>query len=182
MGRATASPRPTSSGRWKRAELLAYLFWHRPRPGVGQEEYEEAQQRFHALLEVESACLRLERLPFGEAAGYEDWYLVEGWQALGELNAAAVDAHRRAAHDRTAAGAGEGWGGVYASVRGPASIPTEARWADKPRGESIDGFLAGVPAGVPVWQRQLVLGPAPEICIGAGGPPRQVVVPLSSMS
>jgi hypothetical protein len=56
--------------------LQAYLFWHRPRPGVERDEYEEAQRQFHALLEVESACFRLERLPFAEGPGYEDWQAV----------------------------------------------------------------------------------------------------------
>lgn len=152
--------------------MLAYLFWHRPRPGVEREEYEEAQRQFHALLEVESACFRLERLPFEEGGGYEDWYLVEGWAALGELNRAAVDPRRRGGHDRAAALVGDGWGGVYACVRGPASIPTEARWLHKPRGKSIDDLLADVEADAPVWQRQMVLGPAPELCIGSDGAQR----------
>jgi hypothetical protein len=152
--------------------VLAYLFWHRPQPGVEQEEYEEAQQQFHALLEVKSACFRLDHLPFDDRPGYEDWYLVDGWEALGELNRAAVDPRRRGGHDHAAALVGTGWGGVYASVRGPASIPAEARWLHKPRGESIDDLLAGVPADAPVWQRQMVLGPAPELCLGAGGDQR----------
>jgi hypothetical protein len=152
--------------------VLAYLFWHRPRPGVEQEEYEKAQRQFHALLELESACFRLERLPFDDGPGYEDWYLAESWAALGELNRAAVDPRRRPGHDQAAALVGEGWGGVYASVRGPASIPAEARWLHKPRGETIDDLLTEVTPETPVWQRQMVLGPAPELCIGAGGDQR----------
>jgi hypothetical protein len=152
--------------------LLAYLFWHRPRPGVEQLEYEEAQRQFHALLEVASACFRLERLPFDERPGYEDWYLVENWQELGELNTAAVDARRKAGHDRAAAMALDGWGALYASLRGPARIPDEARWEHKPRGESTADFLEGIDAAVAVWQRQMVLGPAPELCIAmASGQP-----------
>jgi hypothetical protein len=160
--------------------LLAYLFWHRPRPGVEPEEYEEAQRGFHARIEVDSACFRVEALPWqagapsdtradrGEEGGsfYEDWYLVDDWRALGELNAAAVDARHRDAHDRAAAMAADGWGGLYASVRGPASIPGQARWIDKPRGVATADLLAGIPKQVPVWQRQMVLGPAPELCLG----------------
>ncbi|HXR61260.1 MAG TPA: hypothetical protein VN732_08045 [Solirubrobacterales bacterium] len=151
--------------------MLAYLFWHRPRPGVEQEEYEEAQHRFHSLLEIESACFRLERLPFAEAPGYEDWYLVEDWQALGELNVAAVDARRRGGHDRAAALAADGWGGIYRAVRGPAEIPGVAEWLHKPRGEATADFLGGLPEGAGAWQRQMVLGPAPEFCVARPGPP-----------
>ena len=131
------------------------------------------------LLEVESACFWVEQLPFGDGPGYEDWYLVEDWQGLGELNAAAVDARLKGGHDRAAGMAAEGWGGIYASVRGPAAIPAEATWKYKPREKSTAEFLAGIEEQAPVWQRQMVLGPAPEFCIGAGGPPRRSVVPLS---
>ena len=161
--------------------MLAYLFWHRPQPGVERGEYEEAQRQFHALLEIESACFRVEQLPFKDGAGYEDWYLVEDWQALGDLNAAAVDAQRNGGHDRAAGMAAGGWGGIYASVRGTATIPSGARWTYKDRGQSTADFLAGIDGSVPAWQRQLVLGPAPEFCIG-DGPPRRSVVPLSSIS
>jgi len=76
----------------------------------------------------------------------------------------------------------EGWGGIYGSGQGPRSIPVEATWKHKPRGQSNREFLARIEEQVPVWQRQMVLGPAPEFCIGAGGPPRRSVVPLSSMT
>jgi hypothetical protein len=161
--------------------LLAYLFWHRLRPGIDAAAYEEAQREFHERLEVPSACFRLEQLPFDPGAGYEDWYLVEDWRALGELNAAAVDGQRGDAHDRAAALVGEGWGAVYASLRGPVAIPESVRWSSKPPGPSLDQALEDVGGGVPVWRRQLVLGPAPEICVGAGGPTRSCVVPWSPL-
>jgi hypothetical protein len=156
--------------------MLAYVFWHRPHRGADASEYEEAQRRFHERLEVPSACFRLEELPFVSGAagaepaagGYEDWYLVAGWAELGELNAAAVDARHRGDHDRAAAMAAAGWGAVYAQVRGEEAIPTAASWRDKLRGEPLDTLLADIPGETPVWQRQLVLGPAPEFCIGAG--------------
>jgi hypothetical protein len=165
--------------------LLAYLFWHRPRPDVEAGEYEEAQRRFHERLEVPSACFRLEELPFqpgsmpGAEAAYEDWYLIENWEQLGELNAAAVDAKRRGDHDRAASLAGNGWGAVYAHMRGDLVIPAAVRWQSKPRGEPVDALLDGVPAETPVWQRQLVLGPAPELCIGEGTSTRSSVVPFA---
>lgn len=168
--------------------MLAYVFWHRPRRGVEPEEYEKAQRAFHSRLEAPSASFRLERFPFREADGgnapgrYEDWYLVAGWKQLGELNAGAVDERRRPDHDAAAALAGAGWGAVYASVRGPAEIPREARWLSKPPGEELEAVLGDVAPNVPIWQRQLVLGPAPEICVGAGGSSRRSVIPLSSRS
>ena len=44
--------------------MLAYVFWHRPGPDVDPGHYEEAQREFHAALETESACFRLDALPF----------------------------------------------------------------------------------------------------------------------
>lgn len=157
--------------------MLAYLFWHRPRPGVEAAEYEEAQREFHERLQAPSACFRLEELPFDPGAGYEDWYLAEDWRALGELNAAAIDGRRASAHDRAAALAGAGWGAVYACFRGPAVIPASVRWLHKPPGRPLEEVVGDIAAGVPVWRRQLVLGPAPELCVGGGGRARHPVVP-----
>jgi hypothetical protein len=150
--------------------MLAYVFWHRPTKGIDPEEYEEAQRGFHGALEVTSACFRLAELPFSkEGNGYEDWYLVEDWGKLGELNSTAVDSTRRADHGRAASHAAEGWGAVYSLVRGhPASIPEGVRWLDKPRGIATDQFLASLPEAT-VWRRQMVLGPGPEFCAVSSG-------------
>jgi hypothetical protein len=152
--------------------LLAYVFWHRPRPGIPPEDYERAQRAFHVRLGIESASFRLERLPFDPGAGYEDWYLVETWAHLGALNAAAIDDHHRPEHDAAAALVGPGWGAVYACVRGEHMVPEGARWLEKPRGRELDAVLAELGGPAPVWQRQMVLGPAPELCV-AGGEPRK---------
>jgi hypothetical protein len=140
--------------------VLAYVFWHRPREGVDRDRYEDALARFHESLENTSAVFRLDRLPFGDGGpGYEDWYLVEGWAELGELNAAAVDAQHRPRHDAAAEHTANGWGGVYALLRGPAEPPASAQWQPRAPG---DGTAA-------VWRRQMVLGPAPEFCVGETG-------------
>jgi hypothetical protein len=99
-------------------------------------------------------------MPFEAAAGsgYEDWYLVEDWTALGELNALAVDASHRTPHAAAAERAGEGWGGVYALVRGEPDPPAAVRWTDR-----------APEAAATLWQRQMVLGPAPEFCVGDAG-------------
>jgi hypothetical protein len=149
--------------------MLAYLFWHRPRPEVGAQEYEEAQREFHPRLEVESACFRLADLPFDPGPGYEDWYLVEDWAALGRLNEAAVDTARRPAHDRAAVGNAAGWGGLYELTRGPAEIPGAVEWHHKPRLVPTETFLSDLPETT-IWRRQLVLGPAPEFCVAGGSP------------
>jgi hypothetical protein len=139
--------------------VLAYVFWHRPREDVDRDRYEDALRRFHASLENTSATFRLDQLPFAEGVGgYEDWYLVDDWAALGELNAAAVDATHRGGHDAAAELVAEGWGGVYALVRGPAEPPATALWRPKPPSDPE----------VTLWQRQMVLGPAPEYCVGDG--------------
>ncbi len=144
--------------------MLAYLFWHRPGSNVDAAGYEEAQRAFHSALGTRSACFRLGELPFDPGPGYEDWYLVEDWNGLGELNVAAVDGARRPAHDRAAADSSAGWGGIYSLVRGPAEIPEGAEWYDKPRLVPTKTFLADLPETT-IWRRQLVLGPAPELCV-----------------
>ncbi len=143
--------------------MLAYLFWHRPQAGADPAEYERAQQAFPTSIETPSACFRLAHLPFADEPGYEDWYLVDDWQGLGELNQAAVDRVRRPAHDRAAAIATTGWGGLYELTRGEATIPEGVEWIDKPRGAPAEDFVASLPHAA-VWRRQLVLGPTPEFC------------------
>jgi hypothetical protein len=154
--------------------MLAYLFWHRPRPDVDTARYEESLRRFHGSLDGVSASFRLARLPFAATDGYEDWYLVDDWQALGALNAAAVDSRHRTGHDSVADLAGDGWGGVYALVRGAAEPPGGARWLAKPPGRSYEEFLGALPTST-VWQRQLVLGPAPEFSVATDGDPSERV-------
>jgi len=157
--------------------MLAYLFWHRPWEGAETAAYEEAQRRFHERLEVPSACFRLAALPFGSGGGYEDWYLVEGWERLGVLNEAAVDATRGPSHDRAASMTGAGWGGLYAHLRGATEVPAGVRWEEKPLGQPSQEFVGALPEGA-VWRRQLVLGPAPEFCLATSvSPGRERVWP-----
>jgi hypothetical protein len=152
--------------------MLAYVFWHRPRAGVDIALYEEAQQSFHASLEAPSACFHVAELPFAGEDGYEDWYLVEDWNGLGELNRSAVDAERKAAHNLAASMSADGWGSVYSLVRGPAAIPEAVDWRDKPRGEASKEFVVSLPETT-IWQRQMVLGPAPELCVATSKPDRR---------
>jgi len=145
--------------------VLAYVFWHRPRAGVDAGEYEVGLRELHDRLDVAAASFRIPELPFAAgSSAYEDWYLVEGWGELGDLNLAAVTGAPREPHDSIAGQMAAGRGGLYTLLRGAAEPPASTRWLDKPLGEDSEAFLAGLSAPT-VWRRQLVLGPAPEFCL-----------------
>jgi hypothetical protein len=107
---------------------------------------------------------------------YEDWYLLDGFAALGPLNQAAVSeagGHRRR-HDRAADAVGGGVGGLYSVRAGsPRLTGGIACWFAKPARmtyEALDRLLEAVasPAdAVCVWQRELALGPGREFCLVA---------------
>jgi hypothetical protein len=166
--------------------MLAYVFWHRPADGVGPGVYEHSVERFHRSLAARppqglrgSACYRAVELPWlGHAAGYEDWYLVEDFAALGVLNEAAVGRGHRTAHDRAARQAGDATGGLYRLCEGAPDV-ADARvavWVQRPPSSSAPelGSLLGDgmdPLHAGLWQRQLTLGPAPEHCLLTPEPP-----------
>lgn len=160
--------------------MLAYLFWHRPEPEVARDDYERRLSAFHAVLAgrgYTTAAFRPERLPFAEHDGYEDWYLIDDWAALGVLNEAAVDVRSRPTHDVVAGLSGHGWGAVYGLVGGDPVPPLRARWLHRPSVAGYAGFIVGLGEAT-VWQRQLVLGPAPEFCVqDSGTPDRERVWP-----
>src|SRR5687768_17376833 len=116
--------------------MLAYVFWHVAAADVGAAEYEARLAAFHAALREDAppglgltATVALDVVPWlGGAAGYEDWYLVEDFAALGVLNAAAVSGSRKASHDAAAAAARSGVAGVMAHVAGPL-LPERPGWA-----------------------------------------------------
>jgi hypothetical protein len=152
--------------------MLAYLFWHRPSAGVGAADYENRLRAFHSQLNIRSASFLVSALPFTDGGGYEDWYLVGNWAELGALSDMAVSGESQMPHDAIAQLAGEGWGAVYRLVRGECRPPLANRWASKPVGRSYRAFLDSVTEPV-VWQRQMVLGPAPEFCILTEGQPAE---------
>jgi hypothetical protein len=173
--------------------VLAYLFWHRPLETCDVDAYEHSQVLFHRSLRRSppvgmrgSAAFRVAQMPFlappgaGSttiASGYEDWYLIEDFAALGVLNEAAVGRGHRTAHDGAARGLGAGAGGLYALVEGEqrgglesVCSVTRAVWVARPAGSrgSVVGELLGdgmEPSHASLWRRQLVLGPAPEFCL-----------------
>jgi hypothetical protein len=162
--------------------MLAYVFWHRPAAGAAG--YEERLAGFHAVLREAAppwlgptATFGLDSVPWlGGAPGYEDWYLVDDFAALGELNAAAVSGARRVPHDAAAALAGAGVAGVMGHLAGPPLPPAAgwAGWLSKPEGMAYGAFHAALAEalgdGAAAWQRQMTLGPATEFCVLAPAP------------
>jgi hypothetical protein len=180
--------------------VLAYVFWHRPLDASASEAYERAQIAFHRSLAhmppagfAGSACYRAAELPWlhGGAGGYEDWYFVEDYTALGVLNEAAVGRGHRGPHDEVARRFGGGAGGLYGLIEGDRSeigrLPnlsstgetSIAVWVARTPGierRSLGELLGdGMdPRHASLWRRQLVFGPAPEFCLLASEPPAGV--------
>lgn len=165
--------------------MLAYVFWHWRQAQAAANEYEGRQRRFHAALAaapspgfVRSFSFGVSGAPWAASGGdaYEDWYLVEDFGALGALNEAAVSASRAAPHDAAAALAGGGSGGVY-RLRSGAVLPAAkyTYWLAKPGGMTYRELFAQLEpvvdrSGGALWMRQMVLGPARELCLQAPAP------------
>jgi hypothetical protein len=149
--------------------LLAYVFWHVSAAAVP--DYEERLRAFHASLRGEferSTTFALAAVPWlGGDAGYEDWYVVDDFAALGRLNEVAVSSARREPHDAAAAAARAGIAGVMRHVAGPLlpERPGWAAWLGKPAGMTYEQWHAELPRDTSAWQRQMVLGPASEYCL-----------------
>ena len=167
---------------------LAYVFWHRARPEVEITDYESDLNAFHARLAdvpipgfVDSWSLRVPDLPWLTGGGYEDWYLVDDFTALGRLAEHAVDQARRPTHDVMARAVRDGAGGVYSSAAGSVGVRSGwCGWFTKRAGvgypqlradlDEVTDELMDAGSSSVVWQRQLVLGPAPEFRVLAPGP------------
>lgn len=165
--------------------MLAYVFWHWPVGAIDRRTYEANLLRFHAALKsqpldgfVESATYRLPATPWLSSAGYEDWYQVESFAALGALNDAAVSGSRREPHDEAARAAAGGTAGIY-RLRGGAidsALVRCASWFSKPAGMTYDELFSALrgwtsSSGDALWQRQMVLGPTPEFCLRSSRKP-----------
>jgi hypothetical protein len=171
--------------------MLAYVFWHRPLDGSAVEAYERAQIAFHRSLAhappagfQSSAVFRIPAGPAGppwfEGPGYEDWYFVEDYTALGVLNMAAVGHGHRTVHDEVAHRFGAGAGGLYGLIEGhlpvaPGAFDQESVAVWVRRSPGIERRALGDLLGdgmdsqhASLWRRQLVFGPAPEFCLLAG--------------
>jgi hypothetical protein len=173
--------------------MLAYVFWHRPGAGVAATDYERDLIAFHRSLAhqppsglLSSAALRASDLPWldgGEGpGGYEDWYLLESWGAVGVLEAAAVSRGHASAHDRAARHTSSGAGAIYKRIDGEAApaLARSAVWVSRPSGQT-DPTMADLledgmgPGESALWRRCLVLGPAPEFCLLGADPPADTI-------
>jgi hypothetical protein len=176
--------------------LLAYIAWHRPAPDVEKDAYEHAIERFHASLAHRppsgfggSAVFRAAELPWlGAVAdgsepngGYEDWYLLDSWSAMGVLEEAAISRGHLTAHDAIASKVDVSTGAIYRRSEGHGLLQ-EVRlsvWVTRGRGHAAptiaDLLGDGMdPAKAGLWRRCIGLGPAPEYCLLASEPPAGV--------
>jgi hypothetical protein len=165
---------------------LAYVFWHKPHGGILQRDYEKRLLTFQRSLKAHPPDGLVDALSFGvdvlpwlrrRSLAYEDWYLVEDFRSLGALNEAAVSADNRRPHDKAAQHSVAVAGGVYRRRSGSLRLQ-DARfeaWIRKPAAASYEEFLESLSksAGArktDLWQRQMVLGPAPEFCVHSESP------------
>ncbi|MFI4991830.1 MAG: hypothetical protein ACHQHO_13070 [Solirubrobacterales bacterium] len=113
--------------------------------------------------------------------GYEDWYLLDDWGAVGVLEEAAVSRGHLTAHDRLAALAGTATGSVYRLIEGCARLDGAgvAVWVSRAPGHEHPSLSALLGDGMEpdlggLWRRCLGLGPAPEFCLLAAEAPSGV--------
>lgn len=159
--------------------MLAFLAWHRPAPDVSRDAYESVLERFHRSLAHRppsgfrsSTSVRVEQVPWLDGPVYEDWYLIDDWAALGVLEGAAVSRGHVSAHDAAASLTDMETAAVYRLLEGsadPGSAPT-AVWVSAARGHERPALAQLLGDGIDrerdgLWQRCLVLGPAPEYCL-----------------
>jgi hypothetical protein len=117
----------------------------------------------------------------GAGGGYEDWYLVDGWSAVGVLEEAAVARGHQSSHAAVAAMVGVSKGAIYRLIEGLARLELSplAVWVKRSPGHApvtIEDLLAdGMQRDAAgLWRRCLGLGPAPEYCLLAAEPPAGV--------
>jgi hypothetical protein len=153
--------------------LLAYIFFHRPAPGVEAPAYEAALRRFHASLAAAPPPGFIGSSTYRVGGGYGDWYLVESSAALDLLNAAAVNSARSSGHDAVARMSTDGAGKLVALVSGRARTEPgfEIRFS-KPAGMTYPDLYARLKPWtdrpeLTLWRRMTVLGPPPEFCLTA---------------
>jgi hypothetical protein len=164
--------------------MLAYVFWHWPRPGIASDEYEERQRVFHAAL-AERGPSALLRSYVWRVTGpswtpvsvvWEDWYLLADSAGLDALNSAAISDPLREEHDAAASLAAGGMAALYAPAGPRAGQPFSldgryALWFHKPDDMRYTMLYQLMGAELPgLWVRMMTLGPAPELCLMTDDP------------
>jgi hypothetical protein len=160
--------------------MLAYVFWHWRKDERSAKSYELALKTFHNVLArakpdgfASSTTFKIARLPWKHGSkAYEDWYLVKNFASLGTLNEGAISPTCLSAHNAVARLSAGGTGGVYRLHGTEASLDNFcwATWFSKPDGTKYKDFFNELSrtksdSTSRLFQRQLVLGPAPEFCI-----------------
>ena len=114
-------------------------------------------------------------------SGYEDWYLVDGWSAVGVLEEASVARGHQSSHAAVAAMTSVSKGAIYRLIEGLQRLERAplAVWVKRSPGHApvtIEDLLAdGMERDAAgLWRRCLGLGPAPEYCLLAEEPPAGV--------
>lgn len=161
--------------------MLAYVFWHWPRPEIETDQYVDHLAEFHRMLAANkppgfqhSVVFRISSANWVKTDGeaYEEWYLLNDSAALDPLNEAAVSGSCEEPHNRVARAAADGTGGLYRLRAGAGDLLRAqfAVWLSKPAGVSYKDFFASLQPvtsqpGVSLWGRQMTLGPATEFVI-----------------
>jgi len=162
--------------------MLAYVFWHWPKPNIKVDEYIRKLIEFHASLASHapegfshSLVVELTRPPWlkAESVTFEDWYLVKDSAVLDQLNFAAVSGENELPHNQVAFDAAGGTAGLYRLKQGDISAlqtANVATWFSKDPGvsykqlyEELNPLCSG--SGVGLWCRQMTLGPTTEFCL-----------------
>jgi hypothetical protein len=170
--------------------VLAYLFWHVPKPTVARNDYERNLVAFSRALSGLNCpglgritSFRTSAVPWlGNATGYEDWATIDGASALEILNERAVAGPVAEPHGAVAEQMGEGYGGVYYHLWGDMDphAAERAQWLTRPRGISfrpvLEGMTNAAVGPVSVWRRFMVLGPGSEFVV-LGGASFELQVP-----
>ena len=167
--------------------MLAYVFWHWPRPDIERGQYLDHLAEFHRTLDANkppgfqrSVVFRIHGANWLKTDGeaFEEWYLVDDSAALDPLNDGAISGACEEPHNRVAREAADGTGGLYRLRAGSAADLDQAKfatWLSKPAGVSYKDFYAGLESltsqpGVALWGRQMTLGPTTEFCIHSQTP------------
>ena len=166
--------------------MLAYVFWHRPRPEIERGQYLDQLTKFHQILAANkppgfqrSVVFRIQNANWLNTDGevYEEWYLLDDSAAMDPLNDAAVSGVCEEPHNRVAREAADGTGGLYRLRAGAGDLAQAkfATWLSKPDGVTYKDFYAGLESltsqpGVALWGRQMTLGPTTEFCIHSQTP------------
>jgi hypothetical protein len=162
--------------------MLAYVFWHWPKPDVVKDTYRDNLLAFHDTLArnrpdgfEQSVVFTIKNPSWLETSedAYEEWYLLRSSAALDQLNHAAVSGPCEEPHNRVARDAASGIAGLYRLRQGQHTSLSSSKfavWFAKPNGVSYPDFYAqlqtlSVSAGVGLWGRQMTLGPTSEFCL-----------------